>query len=356
MAMSTAGKMKEVSAIDLFCGVGGMTHGFILEGVNVIAGIDADPSCRYAFEVNNDAWFIEKSADFVQGDEIGCLFPDGHYKVLIGCAPCQPFSRYTRRDDTSKEWGLLYEFSRLIRELEPDVVSMENVPELATRNRYRVFDDFVEQLDLAGYFVSYYIVFCPDYGIPQNRTRLVLFASKYDKVDLLDKTHSPEKYRTVKDSIGHLPPISAGETCPDDPLHRSSRLSDLNLKRIRASVPGGTWRDWSDDLQLTCHKRSSGKSYPAVYGRMSWDEPAPTITTQAYGYGNGRFGHPEQDRALSLREAALLQTFPEDYDFVDPDNEFSLKSVGRHVGNAVPVDLGRIVARSIIDHLEECCA
>jgi DNA (cytosine-5)-methyltransferase 1 len=135
-------------------------------------------------------------------------------------------------------------------------------------------------------------------------------------------------------------------------LHRASALSPRNLRRIRASKPGGTWRDWTDDLVADCHKAETGETYPGVYGRMVWDLPAPTVTTQCHGFGNGRFGHPEQNRAISLREAALLQTFPRRYRFVAPDDPITFHHLGKLIGNAVPVRLGRIIGRSILKHVE----
>ena len=149
-----------------------------------------------------------------------------------------------------------------------------------------------------------------------------------------------------------MPAIEAGQIDEHDPLHRASTLSPLNLQRIRASVPGGTWRDWPEELRCPCHRRNTGNTYGSVYGRMSWDQIGPTITTQFYNYGTGRFGHPEQDRALSIREGALLQTFPADYDFIDPEREFVVRDIARHIGNAVPVRLGEIIGQSIIAHLE----
>src|SRR5205823_1223409 len=150
----------------------------------------------------------------------------------------------------------------------------------------------------------------PDYGIPQLRTRLVLLASLHGPIKLLRPTHPRSRWRTVRDIIHELPPLAAGKISDDDALHQTRGLSPLNLRRIMNTPAGGDWRDWADDLLLECHKKDSGKTFRSVYGRMSWDEPAPTITTQCIGIGNGRFGHPEQDRAISLREAALLQTFP----------------------------------------------
>ena len=130
-------------------------------------------------------------------------------------------------------------------------------------------------------------------------------------------------------------------------------MSEINKKRIQQSVPGGTWRDWDEELILKCHKKNSGKTYPSVYGRMKWDEPSPTITTQFYGYGNGRFGHPEQDRALTLREGAILQSFPRDYIFSDNEHEINKHDLAIQIGNAVPVELGRAIGISIIQHLND---
>ena len=347
--------MKGCSVVDLFCGAGALTHGFVLEGFNVVAGLDADDVCKYAYEANNaGARFIHEKLEDVTAEDISALYPEGHVKILVGCAPCQPYSSYTKKvRDKEEKWRLLPRFADLVCEVEPEIVSMENVPDLATFKDGTVYRAFVDRLKRKKYHVKEYLdVYCPNYGIPQHRTRLVLFASRYGKIKIVDETHSPDQYKTVKDAIGHLEPLKAGQTSEEDPLHKASRLSELNLRRIRTSMPGGTWRDWPEELVTECHRRESGDGYVSVYGRMRWDEPAPTITTQCYGFGNGRFGHPEQDRAISLREAALLQTFPKDYELVAPGDPIHIKVVGRLVGNAVPVELGRVIAKSIRRHLE----
>lgn len=348
--------MENCSVVDLFCGAGALTHGFVLEEFDVVAGYDVDPHCQYPFETNNPgAKFVEKPIEDVTADEILEWYPEGHTKILIGCAPCQPYSKYTKKKpDKQEKWKLLDRFADLICGVRPDVVSMENVPDLVTYKQGRVYRRFVERLKGADYHVlDYEDVFCPNYGVPQERIRLVLFASRFGEIELVEPTYSPHEYPTVETKIGDMEPIEAGETDRHDRLHKASGLSELNLRRIQASVPGGTWRDWPKDLVADCHRRKSGRGYASVYGRMKWDEPAPTITTQCYGFGNGRFGHPEQDRAISLREAALLQSFPEDYEFVEPEEEVYFTVVGRLIGNAVPVDLGRAIARSIRQHLEE---
>lgn len=340
--------MSKVSCVDLFCGVGGLTHGFVLEGLPVKAGIDMDPACRYPYETNNKARFIERDICTVTNDELSSLFGDADVRVLAGCAPCQPFSTYAHRYSLKGggKWGLLYEFARLAKGVNPDIITMENVPSVA---KHVVFHDFVETLKSLNYHVWHGVVNSSLYGVPQARRRMVLLASRLGKVEIIPPTH--DKPRTVREAIGGLRPLKAGEFAPDDNLHVSSTLSEKNLQRIRVSIPGGTWRDWPKRLVADCHRASSGHTYPSVYGRMEWDKPAPTMTTQCFGFGNGRFGHPEQDRAISLREAAILQSFPRNYAFTPEGAEVQLKVFGRLIGNAVPVDLGRAIARSINCHL-----
>lgn len=342
-------KDEKIACVDLFCGAGGLTHGFVLEGLPVVAGIDLDPACRYPYVTNNRAQFLERDISKVTAEELKKLFGDAELTVLAGCAPCQPFSTYAQRyevDGKDGKWGLLYEFARLAQGASPDVITMENVPTVA---KHEVFHDFVDALKRLGYRVWFDVVDSSKYGVPQMRRRMVLFASKHGEIKMIPPTH--ERPKTVRQAIGRLRALGAGEMAPRDRLHASSALSPKNLQRIRASRPGGTWRDWPQHLVSKCHKAESGRTYPGVYGRMTWNQPAPTMTTQCYGFGNGRFGHPDQDRAISLREAAILQSFPRKYAFVPPGGEVSFTALGRLIGNAVPVDLGRAIARSINCHI-----
>lgn len=341
--------MSNLACVDLFCGAGGLTHGLISAGIPVVAGIDIDNACRFPFEFNNDhAQFISEDVSDVTSEHLRELFGKAETRILAGCAPCQPFSTYSQRYDTkgSSRWGLLYHFARLVESTRPEIVTMENV---STVVQHEVFHDFVSTLNRIGYRVWHDIADCTHYGLPQNRRRVVLLASLHGDIELISPTHA--KPKTVRHAIEGLPPIAAGGTSSDDPLHTSSRLSELNLKRIRASRPGGTWRDWPKHLVAKCHRRDTGRTYPSVYGRMSWDEPAPTLTTQFFGYGNGRFGHPEQDRAISLREGAILQGFPDSYQFVPDGDPIHVKTLGRMIGNAVPVVLGEMIGHSINRHL-----
>ncbi|MCE0848049.1 DNA cytosine methyltransferase [Buttiauxella sp. A2-C1_F] len=340
----------KIKAVDLFCGAGGLTHGLKKAGIEVSAGYDIEETCRFAFEYNNGSQFINKDITTLDGKEVSSHLKNADITLLAGCAPCQPFSTYGRTKNKKKDdkWALLYSFSRIIDECQPDIITMENVPGLMAQN---VFKDFLRNLKKHGYFTEYKIIFCPDYGLPQTRKRLVLLASKIGPITLIEPTHTKGNYITVQDAIAGLPVINAGTSDANDPLHRSSSLSPLNLKRIIASKPGGDWHDWPIDLRANCHLKDSGKFFRSVYGRMSWDEPSPTITTQCYGFGNGRFGHPEQNRAISLREAALLQTFPKNYRFFGVGENLDIASLAKMIGNAVPVKLGEVIGRSIVKHL-----
>jgi DNA (cytosine-5)-methyltransferase 1 len=341
-------------AVDLFCGIGGLTYGIQRTGIIVAAGIDIDPTCRYAYEKNNNSIFINKGVEKIKKEEIEAYYPKECTKILIGCAPCQPFStyslRYAKEGPKDEKWKLLYYFKNLAKGIQPEIISMENVPQLIKKE---VFCDFVNGLKKEKYHVSWQIINCADYGVPQSRKRLVLLASKLGDIHLIAPLRNSKNYITVKDAIGNLPKIKDGEICEIDSLHRASKLSEINKKRIKKSVPGGTWKDWDESLQLSCHKKSTGKGYRAVYGRMEWDKPAPTITTQFYGYGNGRFGHPEQDRAISIREGAILQSFPPDYKFIDVNHPQTNRQIGIHIGNAVPVNLGEAIGKSILVHLKK---
>ena len=343
------------SAVDLFCGIGGLSYGLKKSGINVVAGVDIDDSCKFAYEKNIGGKFISKDISTIFGSELLADYWNDPeiIKILVGCAPCQPFSTHANKNKgrtNNSKWNLLKEFARLIKESNPEIISMENVPNLSNQ---QIFKDFVSFLTNAGYYVSYSNVYCPDYGIPQKRRRLVLLASKIGKINLIVKTHNKDNYVSLKRAIGSLPVISAGEICETDLLHRSASLNDLNIKRIKASKPNGTWLDWDEDIKLECHKKKSGSTYKAVYGRMNWEEPSSTITTQFINYGTGRFGHPIQNRALSIREGALLQTFPKEYVFYEKPEHISIKRLAIHIGNAVPVDLGLVIGQSIKKHIGE---
>lgn len=343
-----------LQVVDLFCGVGGLTHGLINKGFNVKAGFDFDNTCRFAYENNNKSTFINKDIRKTTAEDIIQFYNKDDIKILVGCAPCQPFSMMrkklgTNHNESDEKYDLLLEFGRLIDVIQPEIVSMENVPSIRSTG---VFQKFLDVLDKHNYYYDYKVIHTSDYGVPQNRRRFVLLASRIGEISLIKPTHNKEDVK-VRDFIGNLPKVKAGEQCETDPLHKSANLSELNLKRIKHSKPGGTWKDWPSELVAACHKKESGKTFTSVYSRMEWDKIGPTITTQFLLYGTGRFGHPEQDRALTLREGALLQTFPLDYKFIDPNKNFVMRDIARHIGNAVPVRLGEVIGESIKKHIED---
>lgn len=344
----------KLNAIDLFCGIGGLTNGFQQAGINVVAGYDVEESCRFAYEYNNNAKFILKDVKEIEDDEINELYPvDTDIRILIGCAPCQPFSnyshRYRGRDVTQNKMNLLDYFGKQVKNSKPDIVSMENVPQMS---KEPIFERFLKTLESEGYFIDWRVVYAPAYGVPQRRKRLLLLASRFGNIKIKSEIYNKDNYPTLRKAISNFRPIIAGETDKIDRLHTSRSLSPLNIKRIKSSKPGGTWKDWDDSLLPNAYRKKSGQTYGSVYGRLEWDKPATTMTTQFVGYGNGRFGHPEQNRALSLREGAVLQTFPRDYQFVANDEKILTTKVAVQIGNAVPPQLGKIIGESILDHLE----
>lgn len=354
MIMSTCQThTPNIEVVDLFCGIGGLSFGMKSKGFKIKAGYDLDSSCKYAYEINNSATFHYQDIKSVSAKDINANYSDNCIKILAGCAPCQPFSSYSfknKQKDPNK-YDLLYEFGRLVREVKPDIVTMENVTQILSFKEKPVLQDFIECLKGCGYWVEVNKVYCPQYGIPQSRKRLVLLASLLGEIKLIPPTHNKDTYITVRDTIGSLPKLSSGEIDKNDPLHRAKDLSPLNLKRIRHTPYGGSWRDWPDELVLKCHKTTGGKSFGSVCGRMIWDAPSPTMTTQCTGLGNGRFGHPTQDRAISIREAALLQTFPISYKFFPDEKSVAITKASRYIGNAVPPKLGEVIAESIINHI-----
>ena len=342
----------DIKVVDFFCGIGGLTHGLRKAKLNVVAGVDSDGSCKFAYEANNKgAQFIENPIEDVTNQKIRSLLKDAKWKVFVGCAPCQPFSSYTKKTrrytNNTSGWDLINVFMEKIKAVKPDIVSMENVPRLIHRD---IFDKFVKQLEENGYYTKYGILNCVNYGIPQSRRRLVLLASRRGEIELPAPT---DKRKTLKDVIYDLPKLSHGQEHKKDRLHVSARLKDINLKRIKKSKPGGTWLDWPPSLRPECYKRQSGQTYKNVYGRLLWKKPAPTLTGQFYSYGTGRFGHPNQHRALSLKEGALIQTFPKDYQFAPKDQKIYIPTIAKHIGNAVPVDLGTIIGKTILAHIKE---
>lgn len=357
-------KTNKIVAFDFFCGCGGTSRGFQKAGIEVVFALDIDPDAKNTFTKNfPGVSFCDKSiTNFTKSDIEPTLKKyKNSYKLFCGCAPCQPFTKQnTESPKRDSRKSLLIQFGNIIKQFEPDFVFVENVPGLqkVPKNKRGPFPEFKKLLDTLGYYVSYGVVAAQDYGAPQLRRRFVLLASKHGEIDIPAPTYGKNRdnsYRTVRDAIEDLPAIAAGETCREPFIHnhRASDLSELNMKRIKSSPPdGGGRNNWPKSLWPNCYTRKNKKGethlgHTDCYGRLWWDKPATGLTTRCISYSNGRFGHPEQDRAISVREAARLQGFDDDFVF-----EGNLNSMARQIGNAVPVDLACAMGNHFMKHIE----
>lgn len=336
---------NSVIAIDLFCGVGGVTRGLLDAGIDVVGGFDIEPAAQKAYEENNKRANGEKAKYFLKSvtdltkkditDLVGTKSQrkkEGKQFLLAGCAPCQPFSMKNKKrgDKEDTRRTLITYFANLIRDTEPDFVFMENVAGLEKfePDNFKYFTDI---LNKHGYSWDKKIVNALHYGVPQNRKRFVLLASKKGEVKVPEGEYDgvSKSYKTVGDVIRDLDPIQAGESHPIIPNHRASNLSPINKERLKYR----NRLEWPEELWLECHKKmANSQGHTDSYGRIEWGKPAPTLTTKFFSISNGRYAHPEQARGLSLREGALLQSFPKDYEFFDE----SIQKVARQIGNAVP--------------------
>jgi DNA (cytosine-5)-methyltransferase 1 len=328
-----------MNAIDFFCGGGGMTCGLINAGINMIFGLDANPTCQATYEHNNNTQYLCRDILKITAVELVQEFPillNNDELLMVGCAPCQPFS-FLRRGAANEHISvnLLNEFGRLVVGLHPAHILVENVPGIKGKGA-EVLDMFFNTLTEQGYHYDCKIINAKNYGVPQNRRRLVIIASRMFEPHIPIATHGNNllPYVTVYDTINDFPLLAAGEENPEIPNHKASHMDPITLQRIRATPHNGGGRlDWPQELYLNCHQNGFA-GHSDVYGRMRWDAVSPTLTVKCFSISNGRFGHPEQDRAISLREAAALQSFPNDYVF-----EGNLIEVGKQIGNAVPVKL-----------------
>ena len=348
---------KPVKVFDFFSGCGGSSAGLRAAGLDIVFGLDNDFDAAQTFKANfPEAQFMCADIEGVPAESLdGIVGRWADHPLLFNvCAPCQLFSRQRRGKAVSGDarLELLNHLLRFVRLHRPELIFAENVPGLRDSSAGReVFLRFTGVLQKLGYETRHGIVRSQDYGVPQRRARLVLLASLLGPVGLPAVTHGPgtkrPRHATVADWIADLPEISAGETHPLVPNHRAARLSPLNLQRIRVTPPGGGWQDLPSRL-LPDSRRSGFTGFTDVYGRLRWDSPAPALTTRCISYSNGRFGHPHQDRAISVREAACLQTFPLDFVFTG-----SLSAQARQVGNAVPALLAQRFGERIASHLAD---
>lgn len=345
-----------LNVFDFFSGCGGTSKGFQNAGLKPVFALDHDLDAAGTFRRNfPDVCFSHSDITKFDENELNLIFNEKKHNATLfcGCAPCQPFTRQnTKKPDSENDIRrtLLSRFGELIEKFSPDYVFVENVPGIQSITGHGILVRFRKHLEDLGYKTVIDIVESQNYGVPQRRRRLVFLASKNADIDFPAPTHGPGTeipYETVRNRISYLPAIEAGEIHEAVPNHRAARLSSLNLQRIMATPPEGSRADWPTELRLACHTKTGYTGHTDVYGRMKWDEPATGLTTRCVSLSNGRFGHPEQHRAISVREAAALQTFPDNFIF-----HGSLNSQARQIGNAVPVLLAEVFGRHILEHMK----
>lgn len=341
---------KTLKAVDFFSGAGGLTHGLKAAGIEVIAGVDNDGTCKETFELNNaGAVFLERDITKYQPSELQKdlkIKRNDNSMVFAGCAPCQFWSIIrTSKERSKKTKNLILDFQRFVEYFKPGFVIVENVPGISSK-KGSPMGHFISVLEGLGYNVAHDVTDMSLYGIPQKRRRFTLLASRVSSISLPRPT---EKRLTVKDVIGTkngFSKIKAGTLDVTDFLHTAAHLSEKNTERVRMTPKdGGDRSAWQHKkaYQLACYASGEKKFYD-TYGRMWWDRPSPTITTKFFSVSNGRFAHPDENRAISLREGATLQTFPKDYKFVGN----SLASIAKMIGNAVPPKFAKVIGKQIV--------
>ena len=345
-----------MKAVDFFCGAGGLTHGLKAAGIDVIAGIDNDVSCKATFEKNNEgAVFLERDIMEYSPEDLERdlkIEKKDDRMIFAGCAPCQFWSVIrTSKERSEKTKNLVLDFQKFIEYFEPGFVVVENVPGISSRTESPM-GKFIAALVRMKYGnIAQKVMDMSLYGIPQKRRRFTLLASRVSEISLPEPAGGTRTVRDVLGPANGFPKIDAGVKDETKFLHTSADLSAKNLKRLQMTKKdGGDRSDWQSKkaYQLPCYA-SDEEKFPDTYGRMWWDKPAPTITTKFFSISNGRFAHPEENRGLSLREGATLQTFPKDYEFIGT----AMAPVAKMIGNAIPPDFAKLIGERIVSSLEK---
>lgn len=342
------------TCIDSFCGAGGLGLGLQRAGFDILLSFDIDQTCIDTI-IGNTRYFNHPAeaadiADMLNGNLLKkCNLQRGELFLLAGGPPCQGFSIQRRGSDIDERNDLVLKYGQLIDELYPCYFVMENVTGLAGKRGKTILQQLIEDVEAIGYHVHVNLLDAQDYGVPQRRKRYIIVGERNDMGEHYIYPPVTNEKHTVRDTIGNLPePPQDGSDHPEISLHRRDRLSELNLKRIQAIKEGQGRDDLPEELLADCHKvDSSVIGFRSVYGRMAWDDVAPTITARFDSFTRGKFGHPVQDRSISLREGALLQTFPMDFSFIG-----NKVDVARQIGNAVPPVMAECIGKSIIECYE----
>lgn len=342
-------KKPTLKAVDFFCGAGGLTRGLLDAHIDVVLGIDAEESCEKTYTRNNrPAQFLCADMKTLNTDALKPYLKGitNTQLVFVACAPCQPFAVLNKSKGKGQDAFLLREFGRFVKAYRPKYIFLENVPGIARIKGASTLARFKKLLHSLDYKFDDDTVDAKYHGVPQTRRRYLLLAARKRRITLPPITHDGKRvpFKTVRDAISHLPRLKAGNAHRKIKNHIAARISDINLRRLRATPPnGGDRRSWPDHLVLKCH---SGKheGHSDVYGRMAWDKPAPTLTCKCNSISNGRYGHPTQARAITLREAAALQSFRDSYVFYGEH----YSRIAEKIGNAVPVRMAKAVGKFLV--------
>ncbi|PGE31565.1 DNA cytosine methyltransferase [Bacillus wiedmannii] len=380
---------QRITALDLFCGAGGVSQALKQYG-NIVGAVEYDPIIAETYKLNHgEEHLIVKDIRKISSEDWleYVKLPPGKLDLLVATPPCQGFSRHSRKkitENKDERNELILEISKVVNIFHPKFIMLENVDNIIN---FKVFHNFLEELvnlEVDGtkrfnlkpsYHINFKVVNANSYGVPQKRKRLILLAKKIDSFPNTDAVLniSDKNIPFIKKPLEIWPkevsaptlgeylsrfnisPLKAGEKDQNDPLHIASGLSDLNLRRIKATPNNGGSRDaWPEELLLNCHRKKN-VSFSDVYGRMDYNRFAPTITCGCTSYSKGRFGHPIEDRAITLREAALIQTFPMDYKFTGSITGEPYKgakhNIATQIGNAVPVKLAEAFVREIVKYV-----
>lgn len=345
-----------LKAIDFFCGAGGMTNGMIQAGIKVVAGIDIDKSCKETYEFNNPtSKFIEadiKELTFEKLIKETNISINDNNLIFIGCSPCQYWTVInTMKSKSSGTKNLLSYFQKFIDHFNPGFIVIENVPGILSNKNESGLENFIDFLKLKDFITEYKIINAKNYGVPQSRKRFLLLATRVSNTIRIP-TPDVDKNYTVREYIGEIngfKKVSAGHRDNSTFMHTVAGLSNLNIERLMLTPKNGGMREaWKDNkkLQINAYK-DKDNSFKDIYGRMRWDYPSPTITTKFFSLSNGRFGHPDENRAISLREGATLQTFKNDYVFKGK----SVATNARLIGNAVPPELSKRIGLTLLNSI-----
>ena len=337
--------MTSPTVVDLFSGCGGGSIGFKAAGFRVVGAVEIEPQAAASYQ--NLVGFTPTVADICSVTKATLDLTDQELTLLFGCPPCQSFtvlrrgSRTLPRDDLRN--ALPMQYLRLVQALRPRYLAFENVPGLTEGRWLQTFEAFLRHIESIGYAVTWEVHDAVNFGVPQHRRRLLVMGSRVTKPCLPAPSHGePERpHLTVRDAIADLRPLRAGESDPDDVMHFARRHRPIAVERLRHVPEGGGRMDLPPGLRLACHDGHSG--HYDIYGRMSWDRPAPTLTSGCTNITRGRFAHPEQDRAITPREAMLLQGFPRYAGL-----RGGVEAVSLQIGNAIPPVLARHIGETVI--------